>query len=141
MTSQQINIAIAEACGWKWFSWGKAPDETNRFIASPDNLLKGSMVPCERPSHGLPINVGDVPNYHGSLDAMHEAVAYMLSTDRGGNRWSAKIWGEYVENLISVVTRGHPEWMCRGSSENCIEATAAQRAEAFLRTIGKWKTK
>ena len=35
---------------------------------------------------------------------------------------------------LQLVTGSNENWM-----DACINATAAQRAEAFLRTIGKWK--
>lgn len=52
-----------------------------------------------------------LPDYCNSLDAMHEA--------------------EKVLNNGQIVT--YIQWLPRGAF-----STAAQRAEAFLRTIGKW---
>jgi len=61
-----------------------------------------------------------LPDYPADLNAMHEAEEGLF--DR--NDWSAC---RYEETLKSM-TRA---WAWH--------ATAAQRAEAFLRTIGKWE--
>ena len=59
------------------------------------------------------------PNYLNDLNAMHEAEKAMSVDDR--NR--------YIDTLGITY---HDSW-------NFCTATAAQRAEAFLRTIGKWE--
>jgi hypothetical protein len=62
-----------------------------------------------------------VPNYCNDLNAMHEAEKTLPSM--------LEVL-QYQQNL-SLVTdpNGNPVWF----------ATARQRAEAFLQTIGKWK--
>jgi len=60
------------------------------------------------------------PNYLNDLNAMHEAEKVLF----GRNDWSACIYDEH----INVATSSW-KW----------NATASQRAEAFLRTIGKWQ--
>lgn len=70
-----------------------------------------------------------IPDYLNDLNAMHEAEGTMeLQTS-----------GRYAEWLTDVVKNktGLP-WVDAGSFAH-IHATAAQRAEAFLRTIGKWE--
>ena len=84
MTDKQINIAIAEACGWKH----------------------------------KPINCGGA-NYCVDLNAMHEAEN-ILSQDEAEIIYP-KFLGAYRE------------------PNKAIRATARQRAEAFLRTLGKWE--
>ena len=71
-----------------------------------------------RKSHQLEV----IPDYLNDLNAMHEAE-------------------KVLENLQEAAFRGwlwlahnQPEFRCR-----IVHATAAQRAEAFLRTIGKWE--
>ena len=61
------------------------------------------------------------PDYLRDLNAMHEAEKAMSVNDR--NR--------YIDTLGTTY---HDSW------EFCT-ATAAQRAEAFLKTIGKWENK
>ena len=63
---------------------------------------------------------GWVPQYLNDLNAMHEAEKAMNNND----------WWKFVENLTNI---------CGGGTALAISATAAQRAEAFLRTIGKWE--
>jgi len=86
MNEQQINVAIAEACGWAVFA-------------------------STRPS--------DLLNYCNCLNAMHEAEK-TLTQDQ------SEIF--YPRWLGGFMSRTGP-----------IYATARQRAEAFLRTIGKWE--
>ena len=61
-----------------------------------------------------------VPNYLKDLNAMHEAEKAMNNND----------WWKFVEHLTNI---------CGGGTALGISATASQRAEAFLRTIGKWE--
>ena len=61
-----------------------------------------------------------IPNYLNDLNAMHDAEKAMNNND----------WWKFVEHLTNI---------CGGGTALGISATASQRAEAFLRTIGKWK--
>lgn len=63
------------------------------------------------------------PNYLSDLNAMHAAIATLPD----GNSLHGRV--VFVNKLMKVC----------GSLDNCIFSTAAQRAEAFLRTVGKWK--
>lgn len=89
MTNEQINVAIAEACGWK------GCPECNDPICE-DNFI---------------------PNYCKNLNAMHQAE-WSLTDDQ--------LW-----RMAREIERNDEQWYFR--------ATARQRAEAFLRTLGKWK--
>jgi hypothetical protein len=92
------------------------------------------MTPGWAPAYYDPDNAGfaieaePAPNYPADLNAMREAVASLSPVRQS----------IYVANLISVVGMDENsdapyfEWL------SLSEATAAQRAEAFLRTIGKW---
>lgn len=86
MSKEEINIAIAAACGW----------------AHP------SVQPYA------------FPDFCNDLNAMHEAE----KTLKLGMR------SRYDAELFMLAERDH-----------CFiwEATARQRAEAFLKTIGKWE--
>jgi hypothetical protein len=57
------------------------------------------------------------PSYCSDLNAMHEAEKMLLDTED---------WVGYHDELRDMI---FPVW----------HATARQRAEAFLRTINKWK--
>ncbi len=62
------------------------------------------------------------------LNAMHEAEKVLTADDR-------KMW-EYVRQLVATTHgRLYPDCI---STWQMIHATARQRAEAFLRTLGKW---
>ena len=67
------------------------------------------------------------PNYLTDLNAMHEAEKVLTQQQRI----------EYVRELVFIWTgrndRAIPNWWF------VHDATASQRAEAFLRTIGKWE--
>lgn len=69
-----------------------------------------------------------LPDYLNDLNAMHEAESHLgcvLDTDGDG-----ELESDYERQLAQVMKpRG---W-------RIYYATAAQRAEAFLRTIGKWE--
>ena len=64
----------------------------------------------------------DIPDYPNDLNAMHEAVETLRTMD-GPQWWDFRLY--LAEEC--------------GSSMNCIQATATQRAEAFLRTLNLWK--
>ena len=61
-----------------------------------------------------------IPDYLNDLNAMHEAEKVLMDYCDGWEDYCHKIKRHFV------------------TSDGAIRATAAQRAEAFLRTIGKW---
>ena len=111
MTEEQQRIAIAEACGWKDI---KHTDHEDVDIESRSIIYWSGLtgVPPEFIHYENRIVV---PDYLNNLNAMHEAEK-ALTADQ---------WYEY-DRLMPLRD---PQKM---------HATAAQRAEAFLRTIGKW---
>lgn len=64
------------------------------------------------------------PDYINDLNAMHEAEKILIEQDR---------WERYEDELCNVVSHQNE------FPQEIIHATACQRAEAFLRTIDKWK--
>jgi hypothetical protein len=88
MTDEQINRAIAEACGWN-----------NKPVVRTNG--KGSVW------------VTEWPDYCSDLNAMHEAEKVLDETQ-----------AEDYEELLG---------------EYGFHSTARQRAEAFLRVMGKWE--
>jgi hypothetical protein len=95
VTNDQINAAIAEACGW-----------------TPDNRGLGWLSP-----HGY---YAPEPDYCNCLNAMHEAEEVL---------GSEALFEAYYLKLYDVTH----------STLWPIRATARERAEAFLRTLGKWE--
>jgi hypothetical protein len=71
------------------------------------------------------ISIDHIPDYCDDLNAMHEAEKML--TEKGVNMW----W-EYV----GFINRCNPTPF---GSETAVHATANQRAEAFLKTLGKWE--
>lgn len=97
MTNDQINRAIAEACGWK-----------------PKRQTKLTRM-------GFRVSYENTPNYCEDLNAMHEAEK-TLTNDQ------FKWYTHWVEKLMPETK--YRCYLC---------ATASQRAEAFVRSIGKWE--
>jgi hypothetical protein len=136
MTPEQQRIAIAEAVGVKpelrdWHA--ESPDgssicfsaETEYAVVSwLETLPKGSWAKdyVARPYYRY-------PDYTGSLDCMHEAEK-ALTMDQ------MRI---YQDELIRWNNRAYRTGGPTHHGLWVIHATAAQRAEAFLRTIGKWE--
>lgn len=107
MSKYQINIAIAEACGWT-------------FINQVDKHPHGLPPDGKKDRYTSPL-----PDYRNDLNAMHEAERVLVRND---SLHSVGSWLLYLHYLSIVTGEQHP-----------IDAPAAQRAEAFLRTLGKWE--
>jgi len=109
MTEEQQRIAIAEACGWT---------KCEHFASI--NLSKGIPPANNPPKYGTYENgTAQLPDYPNNLNAMHEAERTM---------GDPQLWAEYQSYLSDVM--GHLGWI--------YHATAAQRAEAFLKTLNLW---
>lgn len=112
MSPEAQRIAIAEICGFiNVRMWSKS------CIASMGINAKGEYWG----------SLG-VPDYLNDLNAMHEAENNIR-----------KSWDTYLSSLIEIRWRDaqlsqHP------ADLSPTRATAAQRAEAFLKTIDKWTT-
>jgi hypothetical protein len=112
MSEEQINIAIAEAHGW----------------TKIDGLsAKGLMG---KPP-GKPWPFDYLPDFCNDLNAMHEAVIKTFQ--------DSSIQLDYSRMLIFVIKKSSPICKRFFSDFDLANATARQRAEAFLRTIGKWE--
>ena len=110
MNKEQQRIAIAEACGW-----------------TECQLIKG--YDGEQDPYGVAPNkspiLRETPDYLNDLNAMHEAERMLYARP---NKTDGKVWAYVYENhLINITTTE-------------IIATAAQRAEAFLKTLNLWKS-
>jgi hypothetical protein len=68
------------------------------------------------------------PDYPRDLNAMHEAENNLEGMNKA----------EFAVQLCRVVGKDWPNGIGGGSFAH-VHTTAAQRAEAFLRTIGKWE--
>lgn len=126
MTPEAQRIAIAEACGWKYWQ----SKHGHFYVESPEGERsepafgwpKFDSITGEK----LTIHWWDgvnLPDYVTDLNAMHKAEKTMSPGHRS----------LYREKLEEVVEETSDEFLV-----SAIHATAAQRAEAFLRTIRKW---
>lgn len=125
MTASEINVAIAEACGWKRC---RNDGEGNYFDAVDGPFWR---EPLGRSGRNL-----QPPNYYEDLNAIHEAEKTIPRTD----------WYDYTRELRAIVQRdcNTNEHYSLGAERSQLiadiwfyGATAAQRAEALLKTIGK----
>jgi hypothetical protein len=111
MTDEQINIAIAEHCG---------------FNLEEYRMEEGG------------INVAAIPDYCNDLNDMHDA--------------EKELYANECSMYFRILSKVHPtfgilpKWMDIDHEEEqaweyfqLIHTTARQRAEAFLKTIGKWE--
>ena len=111
MNPEQQRVAIAEACGWTVTHWKVNPFDVIATKDGTEYLLK------------------HLPDYLNDLNAMHDVEKTVFR--------SSNLWQKFVFELIE--TSGG-SGMCELDGLCCLaRATAAQRAEAFLRTIGKWE--
>lgn len=110
MTEQEQMVAIAEACGKRLHLWTEPTGYSYWMVLGPE----GEVLPDA------------APDYLNDLNAMHEAVSMLDSKQQLA----------FGNLLIEIADRGVEN---RVDTFHIINATAAQRAEAFLRTIGKWK--
>jgi hypothetical protein len=111
MKPEAQNVAIAEARGWQ-FANPHSPE------------MKETAIMCwVRPGNSF-WQTEKLPDHLNDLNAMHEAEK-TLTDDQ---------LIDYAE-WLGVCFDEHPSKAC----VVLLRATAAQRAEAFLRTIGKWE--
>ena len=97
MTDEQINAAIAEACGWR------KEDGVYMWIAN-----------------GIDCTCPELWDWANDLNAMHEAEKTLSETNMF-------VMAHYIERFVSR------------HGQHYFHANARQRAEAFLRTLGKWE--
>jgi len=117
MTPEQQQRAIERVCGW--------------IIANPENdradYRHWTPPNCvAKPNH----TYGDrPPDYLGDLNACHE-MEKVLTTTEQQNRYQSNVaeicWADHDRADNQVVF-------------NQLTATADQRAQAFLRTLGLWQ--
>ena len=125
MTDEQINFAIAETCGWKCAGHPEQVKATEgwefgyQFVINPDGEL---------------VTHNSIPDYCNDLNAMHEAEKVL--------DWQGKI------KFTEILYRHCPDSYIREYDETewdeifpLINSTARQRAQAFLKAIGKWEQK
>ena len=118
MKPEQQRIAIAEACGWT----ACGCTEGCNPHGYPPKARKPTMIDL---IYGTGPTPWDIPNYLTDLNDMHEAEKVLLT--KCNNDPQADLWIDYLANLLMAAP------LCLRE-----HATAAQRAEAFLRTLNLW---
>lgn len=128
MTDQEINIAISEILGVqkkeidKRLAWEKVERDFQYGTIGINEYYKEHLRVDPTPKV--------IVDYANDLNAMHEATKIL----------KGRQVLEYVNNLWEVVAPG-ADWDSAptGTFFAFINATARQRAEAFLRALNKWK--
>ncbi len=116
---EQQRIAIAEACGWKLVTDNP---EYEPYWEDP----KGNMVAVSNGVHRF-------PNYLNDLNAMHEAETFIRNAQDQMRYASETLIAMGFDDLIEASDLNVDYcWHAMG-------ATAAQRAEAFLKALNLWK--
>jgi len=110
MTPDQQRIAIATFCGWTDFEWAV--------------LLFGSYTKGDNIWRGK-----EVPNYPNDLNACQEMEKTL--TDRQHKA--------FRRHLFSDIESDHDAGEGENDERYFVSATAAQRCEAFLKTLNLWK--
>ena len=106
MSEEEINQAIAEACGW-------------------------TFGPLRPPANYKPFYGGEnwfLPKFCHDLNAMHEAERILVGPI------NITLYMRHLRNILDV-SENDAECM----QAKLVHATARQRAEAFLRALGKWR--
>jgi len=118
MTNEQINIAIAEACGW-------------RIAKKVSPKIKEDATDYWIRPNGYEWQEESLPDYCNDLNAMHEAVREVFT--------DSNMQLDYSRTLIFVIKKSSPICKRFFSDFDLATATARLHAETFLRILGKWE--
>ncbi len=121
MTAEAQQLTIVEACGLCIFQG------TGRF-ENRAGTVSEFCVKC-----GRRLGAHELPDYLNDLNAMRKAWGILNAPQRA----------RFAEEMAYVVLSVHNDPKCEFVFSRCslslfANGTAAQRAEAFLKTIGKW---
>ena len=116
MTDTEINFAILESLGWQKYH--------------NDGVTQYWHPPSEECDETSVVRFEETPCYTEDLNEMHKAEKTLVKDQ----------WKKYLTYLFKVVCQGtHPSELYYDESFSLVTAPAQQRAEAFLRTLGKYK--
>jgi len=123
MKPEQQRIAIAESVGWKcWHLPG-----TRDFVMFDPTFHKcGEWIEGKPSPDAKLATIYQPPNYPADLNEMREAIKTLTKDHR--NRYL---------NILCELTRDDEMDDVDADFAWC-DATAAQRAESFLKAIGRW---
>jgi len=104
-----------------------SPEKQRIAIAEACGIIsKDQWGPLYKTPQGI---LRDCPDYLSDLNAMYEAEATMNLTDKYQ-------YGKSICKIMNIDTEGGLDVV---DIYYACHASAAQRAEAFLRTIGEWE--
>jgi len=127
MTDEEINIEIAEYCGWRKIrEQDYQPFGTDPYIDGPSQVWVGIHQESDVDSKEYEV----IPDYCNDLNAINEAVKTFFKENN---------CSDYIDNLENICKTDGWTIMSIEERFKIINATARQRAEAFLKTIGKYK--
>ncbi len=115
MKAEAQRVVIAEACGWVYY-----PEHNHGFGGWGCCKIGQPVTSCDR-----------IPDYLSDLNAMHEAEKVFYSDPDKSVRYA-----EFILDVLEIPHAFVGGGRCAFLTNH---ATAAQRAEAFLRAIGKWE--
>lgn len=129
MTNEQINIKIAELCGWKDI---RRPIDDNYHDYPSDTLgwLMGRVAGIA-PGDIHWQNARPIPNYAADLNACHEFEKLTAKQCREGDYWF------YLREVLGFPY-AESDWD-KFYFFQAVHATARQRCEAFLRVHNQWE--
>ena len=123
MKPEDQRIAIAKSIGWQISKEGGAT------IVYKPNDSQGVGYMGDSPHDPKILKL--LPDFCNDLNAMHRAEESLL--EQG-------LQDKWLDELVEVVVGENVHWSDYHCFPQVNRATAAQRAEAFLRTLGKWET-
>ena len=120
MNPEAQRIAIAEACGWIREYADVQTWDASLFRYKPVKTLlfrrEGNCVLTE-----------NLPDYIADLNAMNQAEETLTDEQ----------WISYLIKLLQAARDG--SFVIEKNMKTVAHATATQRVEAFIRTLGKWE--
>lgn len=125
MTSEAKRIAIAKACGWTRCNCIDCGDKSDALWIPPGIDTFGHKDWCK--------SYLEPPDYLNDLNAMHEAEKVFSHKNTLGMGAQSAVYTKHLENTVSRTG------FFAGWSWALLHATAAQRADAFLLTLGLCK--
>lgn len=120
MKPESQRIAIAEACGWKEVPQPKSP--YGEFVSRVWQF--GGVG-------GRLCGFGSLPDYLNDLNAMHEVESKLRENQFHYFQYTRELWSVLFPHVEYSGNLGYLGF-------NYVNATASQRAEAFLKTLNLW---
>ena len=109
MNNEEINKAIAEACGFKYVALGLGWKH-----------ITGGEMQCR------------IPDYYNDLNAMHDAENTLTDENR-------EKYATFLSQIFTAPSKKAWWDLSAKETFEIVTATAKQKAEAFRKTLGRWE--